>query len=82
MGCSESRPPTFNVIHEYTQVKLTVPNNTEYENDFEKEAFMMINLIRHEPKKFVTHVKLMKSKSTAPIFEFHRIFCKSIQIKL
>ena len=57
MGCSQTRPPTYNVIHEYTHAKLTVPNSTEYENDFEKEAFMMINLIRHEPKKFITHVK-------------------------
>jgi len=62
MGCSQQRPVSFNVDHEYRNAKLPVPESTEYENDFEKEAYMMINLIRHEPKKFVTSVREMKSK--------------------
>jgi hypothetical protein len=74
MGCAQTRPPTYNVVHEYTQAKLTVPENSEYENEFEKEAFMMINLIRHEPKKFITQIKMVKSKSKYSEFFLIKIY--------
>ena len=63
MGCSSTKPPAFNVDQEYKNQKLAVPEATEYENDFEKEAFMTLNLLRHDPKLFIPHVKEMKGIS-------------------
>ena len=63
MGCSSTKHGSFNVEQEYKTKKLTMPEGYEYENEFEKEAFMMINLLRFEPKRFIAHVKQMRSKS-------------------
>ena len=63
MGCSATKSgSSYNVEHEYKAKKLPMPDGTEYENEFEKEAFMMINLMRHEPKHFIAHIKEMKGK--------------------
>ena len=63
MGCSSTKGSSFNVEQEYKAKKLHVPDASEYENEFEKEAFLMINLVRHEPKRFIAHVKEMKGKT-------------------
>ena len=39
-----------------------MPDHSLFENNFEKEAYMSINLIRLEPKLFIPMVKEVKSK--------------------
>ena len=40
-----------------------MPDAKEYENNFEKEAYMTINLIRVDPKMFVPHIKDIRSRT-------------------
>ena len=47
--------------------KLPVPEPSMYENEFEKEAFMTINLIRNCPKEFIPFVKEIKGKLNLPM---------------
>lgn len=43
----------------YSKLDLLQPQYSDYENDFEKQLFMAINLIRHDPKNYGTEaVKL------------------------
>ena len=37
-----------------------MPDPYALENQFEKEAYMSINLIRHNPKRFIPHVEAIK----------------------
>lgn len=53
MGCSGAKPQRFNVEQEYKNRELPIPDGKEYENNFEKEVFMTINLLRKEPKFFI-----------------------------
>ena len=57
MGCSATKAGTFNVELEYRKRKLLVPEATEYENDFEKEAYMVVNILRNDPKLFIPLIK-------------------------
>ena len=56
MGCGESTPePT---IHDqYVAAHLPQPFSADYENEFEKQLFMAINLCRYDPKSFISAVK-------------------------
>ena len=67
MGCENSKKPTFIVEQEYKMKKLPVPDPSMYENEFEKEAFMTINLIRNCPKEFIPFVKEIKGKLNLPM---------------
>ena len=61
MGCSSNKEQRFNVEAIYTQKMLPLPENNQYENSFEKEAFMTINLMRHDPKLFIPLIREVKS---------------------
>ena len=39
-------------MEHYTKLNLLQPQYSDYENDFEKQLFMIINLVRHDPKTF------------------------------
>ena len=60
MGCSNSKDqgPQGTLMEQYQQAGLTHPWSTNYENDFEKQIFMAINLCRHDPKRFVPYVRM------------------------
>ena len=62
MGCSSNKEQRLNVEAIYTQKNLPLPDQNLYENSFEKEAFMTINLFRHEPKLFIPLIREVKSK--------------------
>ena len=62
MGCAAAKP-SLNLDQEYKTLNLPMPDATAYENDFEKEAFMTLNLLRHNPKKFIPNIKELKSNS-------------------
>lgn len=61
MGCTQEKQSRFNVEQEYRNRDLPMPDSKEYENNFEKEAFMTINLLRVDPKLFIPQVKDIKS---------------------
>ncbi len=50
MGCKSSKPDTFNIETEYRQLNLPAPDSKAFENEFEKEAFMTVNVLRANPK--------------------------------
>ena len=61
MGCSDSKNSNlFNVEAEYIKKALVQPWGGEYENQFEKEAFMAINLIRNDPGMFNEQIKVVR----------------------
>ena len=61
MGCSESKQePTIG--EEYTAANLPQPLYSNYENEFEKQLYMAINLCRINPKSFVPLVNKVKSE--------------------
>ena len=71
MGCSSSDPAKPTVGEEYAKLNMMQPQFSDYENDFEKQLFFAINLLRNQPKNFVTSVKevaethvLCKDKAT------------------
>jgi len=51
MGCSSSKPDQgFDLQGEYAKKNLPVPEQGTYENEFEKEAYQVVNLIRADTK--------------------------------
>jgi hypothetical protein len=62
MGCAANKPAQFNIEEEYKNKNLPIPEGNELENDFEKKAFMTINLIRHDPKFFLPMLRGIKGK--------------------
>lgn len=56
MGCGDSQPEA-SIGEEYAAKNLIQPGYTEYENEFEKQLFMAINLCRNNPKSYIGAVK-------------------------
>ena len=63
MGCSQGKQSKYSVEVEYRNKALPLPDASEYENDFEKEMFMTICLLRLDPKIFIPQIKVVKSIS-------------------
>lgn len=53
MGCASDKEGRINVEEVYGTKGLPMPEALEYENNFEKESYMAINLIRNDPKIFI-----------------------------
>ena len=64
MGCSAGKPATSTIEKAYVDLGLPVPDGKEYENDFEKQVFMTLNVLRKQPKYFLQHIK----SSTCKLF--------------
>ena len=62
MGCSSGKKPVFSVEQAYKDKDLPVLDGKEYENEFEKECYMSINLFRADPKSMIPHIKAAKGK--------------------
>ncbi len=63
MGCKSAKPDTFNIETEYRNTDLPMPDAKAFENDFEKEAFMTINVLRVNPRSLIPQIKIVKGKS-------------------
>ena len=51
MGCSSNKPDQgFDLQAEYAKKNLPAPEQGTFENEFEKEAYLVVNLIRADPK--------------------------------
>ena len=57
MGCSNEKPAQGTLLEHYSQANLPQPWAGDYENDFEKQIYMAINLCRHDPKRFIPFVR-------------------------
>ena len=59
MGCKNTTPavPEGTLLEQYSKANLPQPWSGQYENDFEKQIYMAINLCRHDPKSFVPYVR-------------------------
>lgn len=58
MGCTKSQEaPQGTLLEQYAAANLTQPWSGEYENNFEKEIYMAINLCRFDPKRFAPHIR-------------------------
>ncbi len=67
MGCVTSGagdPKNFNIGAEYNNRGLPAIWSTDYNNEFEKEAYMTINMIRSDPKFMIPHIKGIKSMNS------------------
>lgn len=62
MGCKSAKPDTFNIETEYRKKNLPMPDPTSFENEFEREAFMTINVLRTDPKALIPEIRIIKSK--------------------
>ena len=65
MGCGSSKEGTQDaktIQVRYQEAGLTQPFSDDYENNFEKEVFMAINLLRHSPRSFIPHVQRVHQK--------------------
>ena len=68
MGCSAGKQNSINIEEEYTKKGLPIPEALEYENNFEKEAYMSINLLRNDPKIFINQIREVKSNNIHSLF--------------
>eukprot|EP00347_Sterkiella_histriomuscorum_P012524 403368246 len=50
----------FNLEQEYREAGLPSLDPYSFENQFEKEIYMSINLVRHNPKRFIKHFEKVK----------------------
>ena len=58
MGCMEAKPASSKTLYErYANAGLVQPQFNETENNFERELFFAINLLRHQPKNFIPAVQ-------------------------
>ena len=63
MGASDSKT----ITEHYSEYQLMQPQYSHYENEFEKSVFMVINLVRADPKKFgVEAVNSAKDSKLVP----------------
>ena len=60
MGCKSTKPDTFNIETEYRNKNLTMPDKSLFENEFEKEAYMTINVLRTDPKLLIPLIRDVK----------------------
>ena len=57
MGCKQDKPAQGTLLEQYHEAGLPQPWSSDFENNFEKEIYMGINLCRHDPKRFVPHIR-------------------------
>ena len=72
MGCKSTKPDTFNIETEYRNKNLTMPDKSLFENEFEKEAYMTINVLRTDPKLLIPLIRDVKgnvSREHSTIFK-------------
>lgn len=62
MGCKAGKHETFNIETEYRNRNIPMPDSSQFENEFEREAFMTINVLRSDPKILIPQIKAVKGK--------------------
>ena len=62
MGCDNAKPEGFNIEEEYLKSSWPMPDPKIFENEFEKEAWLTVNVLRSNPKVLIPQLKEVKSK--------------------
>ena len=62
MGCGASKPQGFNIEEEFRKSNWPMPDAKTFESEFEKEAWLTVNVLRANPKALIGHIKDVKSK--------------------
>ena len=61
MGCNPSTLASKTLIpnmeNRYRDARLPYPDVQNYKNDFEREFFMLVNMLRDNPNSFVPFIK-------------------------
>jgi hypothetical protein len=70
MGCGGSKPDTFNIEEEFRKANWPIPEAKAFENEFEKEAYLTANVLRHNPKALINHIKEVKSKYNSRFYSY------------
>ena len=70
MGCQAAKPDVFSIEEEFRKINMPMPEAKTFENEFEKEAWMTVNVLRSNPKILINHIKEVKSKSRGSILSF------------
>ena len=79
MGCKPVKDSAIpNMSNTYTDARLPHPPLGSYRSDFEKEFFMIVNLMRNNPSKFVRHVKNYEASSLCQ----NPAACRTTELKL
>ena len=65
MGCgaTKERNDERPLLVRYSEQKLNMPFSSDTENNFEKEIFMAINLLRNNPRSFIPYVQRVHQKN-------------------
>ena len=65
MGCSSVKERTDErpLLVRYTELKLNMPFAADTENNFEKEIFFAINMLRNNPRGFIPYVQRVHQKN-------------------
>lgn len=70
MGCDESneeaanqKPIEAKVVFEDLKLQSLINEGTRFDNDFEKDIFMAINVLRNEPACFDTVIEALKASN-------------------
>ena len=53
----------IDLTKESTELNLTAPYYADYENDFEKQLFMAINLFRYDPARWIPNIEASYSNN-------------------
>ena len=67
MGCMQTQPSVSNknLYQRYADAGLVMPAYDETENDFERQLFFAMNMLRNKPKSFIPAVQRAYSNCTA-----------------
>lgn len=62
MGCDESKQQV-SLTEQYVKAGLRMPSVQEYDNEFEKQIYLAINMCRHEPSRAIPSVRTASKHS-------------------
>ena len=62
MGCANAKPEGFSIEEEFIKSSWPMPDAKVFENEFEKEAWLTVNVLRSNPKVLIPQLKEVKSK--------------------
>ena len=57
MGCGASKQTEFNLSEEFKTTGMMQPWSEQYENEFEKQVYMAVNIFRSNPPRWVPIIK-------------------------
>ena len=63
MGCGATKEVQEPLAVRYSKTKMPQPYSSDYENEFEKELFFAINMLRSNPRGYIPEVQRVYQKN-------------------